>query len=432
LLVHEIGSRDRYSPYARAYIYLWTPSGYGEPEFVQAKGIPYTARTTVIGVGDLNQDGFEDIAVTGIYADVRSDGFSATDGQVYLYSGANLIHGEHSPWKVLNAGSDHSFGLSLAGGKDVNGDGVPDLLVGAPTLAGEGSIGRVFVYFGGATFDSLPDVILEGSADGRQFGYSLALQDLNADGVAEVIVGAPVKSFPHSSIPGYSYVYALAEPLAARAFLRGGHRSIPVGAARDLLQIQIEPVDNAYDNSSVDPASLRLGVVGSAKGMISAIPGKELAQRDTDGNGVVEIGARFSASDLAPLFEGLRGRHEVPVFLEGSTLAGRQIRADFTLTIIGTPSRVMAAGSIVQPNPFNPSGTITFTTIRPGRNTVRIYDVAGRLRRTLFLRNEVAPGEHRARIDGKDEGGTRLASAVYFYRIDSPDGVIRGRFTIAK
>jgi len=42
------------------------------------------------------------------------------------------------------------------------------------------------------------------------------------------------------------------------------------------------------------------------------------------------------------------------------------------------------------------------------------------------------PGEHTLPIDGADDRGTRLASGVYFYRLDTPDGEIEGRFVVAK
>ncbi|MBD3347641.1 MAG: T9SS type A sorting domain-containing protein [Candidatus Eisenbacteria bacterium] len=69
------------------------------------------------------------------------------------------------------------------------------------------------------------------------------------------------------------------------------------------------------------------------------------------------------------------------------------------------------------PNPFNPRTTIRYTVPRPGtRVQVEIYDLAGRLIRTL-VSGEKAAGEHAAVWTGADGSGRRAASGVYFYRV---------------
>ncbi|MDR1323106.1 MAG: FG-GAP-like repeat-containing protein [Candidatus Margulisbacteria bacterium] len=102
------------------------------------------------------------------------------------------------------------YGWTADGGKDINGDGFPDLIVGDPyykyTNASNGSkqTGRVYVYFGGPDkiLDSIkdlpsPDIIIEdrptiavGSRD-REFGYKVKLADINNDGFADILVGQP-------------------------------------------------------------------------------------------------------------------------------------------------------------------------------------------------------------------------------------------------
>ena len=71
------------------------------------------------------------------------------------------------------------------------------------------------------------------------------------------------------------------------------------------------------------------------------------------------------------------------------------------------------------PNPFNPVTTISFSLRERGRARLRIYDVAGRLVRTLV--DEVRPaGLHEARWDGRNAGGRRASSGVYFCRFEAP------------
>ena len=108
-------------------------------------------------------------------------------GRAALLSGANgaVIR------SVTNLGAGDNCGRSVAGLGDVNGDGVPDYAVGAnndQTYSGTGGPGSVFVRSG------VDDEILEGywgSQPGNAFGWACAnAGDLTGDGVAEVIVGA--------------------------------------------------------------------------------------------------------------------------------------------------------------------------------------------------------------------------------------------------
>ncbi|KOC68174.1 Integrin alpha-9 [Habropoda laboriosa] len=80
------------------------------------------------------------------------------------------------------------FGASLAVG-DLNNDGLDDLLVGAPYW-GEDN-GKVYAYFGTSKGQFEIAVTLKGIADGGHFGYTIACGDLDADGFDDIIVGAP-------------------------------------------------------------------------------------------------------------------------------------------------------------------------------------------------------------------------------------------------
>jgi len=74
-----------------------------------------------------------------------------------------------------------------------------------------------------------------------------------------------------------------------------------------------------------------------------------------------------------------------------------------------------------RPNPFNPETVIPYSLSAPGRVAVRVYDVRGRLVRTLV--DAVQPaGVHAARWNGSVDSGRRSASGIYFYVITYPDG----------
>ncbi len=95
-----------------------------------------------------------------------------------------------------------TFGQALALG-DVNGDGVLDIVVGAP----EGSGGRVHVYSGatGQLLFTLTSPISEALGF---FGMNLAVADLNGDGAGDVIVGAHSEDVAGSANQGRVYVFS--------------------------------------------------------------------------------------------------------------------------------------------------------------------------------------------------------------------------------
>lgn len=71
------------------------------------------------------------------------------------------------------------------------------------------------------------------------------------------------------------------------------------------------------------------------------------------------------------------------------------------------------------PNPFNPRTTIRFRTEADAeRVSLRIYDVAGRLVRTL-VDGALAAGDHQVMWQGRDDAGSEVASGVYLYRLEA-------------
>jgi hypothetical protein len=135
---------------------------------------------------DVNGDGFADVVV-------GADGAMSRTGRVHLYLGSAA--GLSSMPAQSLAGPDGAggqFGYSVASAGDVNGDGFADVVVGADgAMSGTG---RVHVYLGSAAgLSSTPAQSLTGpdGASGR-FGWSVASAgDINGDGYADVVVGAP-------------------------------------------------------------------------------------------------------------------------------------------------------------------------------------------------------------------------------------------------
>ena len=100
--------------------------------------------------------------------------------------------------------------------------------------------------------------------------------------------------------------------------------------------------------------------------------------------------------------------HPVPVESEESGLKRNKLPKSFSL-------------SQNFPNPFNPSTSINFNVpdgIKPHNITLKIYDLRGRLKRTLIDKH-FAPGSHTVIWNGEDDRGQKVSSGVYFYRLIS-------------
>ncbi len=147
--------------------------------------------------GDLNGDGVEDLAIA---APGFPGGSRVGPGAVFLLSGADrsVIRRLDA---VPGGNRDTAFGLGLANPGDVNGDGIDDLLVGAyasrvpPAPApGNNYAGEVFLFSGA---DGALLWKMEGTEEGEELGLSVAgIGDLDGDGLPDVAVGANLGSSP--------------------------------------------------------------------------------------------------------------------------------------------------------------------------------------------------------------------------------------------
>ncbi|MCE9634755.1 MAG: hypothetical protein K8T90_03530 [Planctomycetes bacterium] len=156
---------------------------------------------SVAGGGDVDGDGLADVVV-GAW---RDDKAGTDSGSVYVFSGATgqVIH--------LLTGTSNSewFGIAVAGAEDVDGDDRADILIGAfndsSSLPSAGSA----LLVSGATGTTLSS--FHGTWPGGNLGFSVAgAGDLNADGVPDLIVGAPYESVT-AFRSGSAYVYSGAD-----------------------------------------------------------------------------------------------------------------------------------------------------------------------------------------------------------------------------
>jgi hypothetical protein len=102
----------------------------------------------------------------------------------------------------------------------------------------------------------------------------------------------------------------------------------------------------------------------------------------------------------------------------GYLYAGFWWRPWSTAAVLNTPDDGTITDGLVQsyPNPFTGSTVIAFSSAAGGQVEIAIFDVTGR--RVKCLVSEVRPaGFYEVTWDGRDEGGARVSSGVYFYRL---------------
>jgi signal transduction histidine kinase len=160
------------------------------------------ARPWVAWAGDVNRDGCDDLLI----GERHWSGLSHWGGRALLYYGSRQGLLPEPAWRAtyplptrkdIDEAYAQFFGSSPAGAGDVNGDGYADVIVGAP-FADRDDIdeGLAFAYYGSANgLSPRPNWFIESNHPHALLGYSVSgAGDVNGDGYDDVIVGAPLAS----------------------------------------------------------------------------------------------------------------------------------------------------------------------------------------------------------------------------------------------
>jgi hypothetical protein len=382
-----------------------------------------------LAVGDVNGDDEADI----ILGSPGTDGLNNSKtqgGEVDIIYGGNLsgekdLSTSPADFTIYAGDAGDSLGSSVAA-TDVNGDGKMDLILGA--VGGDGpdntrkNCGEAYLIYGSnllGTKDlaqSPAQYTIYGADPSDHFGFSATSGDVNGDGRTELLISALNASGVNNAKSGCGEVYLL---------------EIPV---RDAGAISID-----------EPKTVEIGKTYTPKATVKNY-GAGPINFETEYK--VKIGDTLDYVDtvaVSNLDEGATQQVSfkewpvtktgVIVFTVATLLAGDAVPDNDTIIypIVAVaenkPNQFAYPAHLSFANPTHGKLTVNYNLPAKGRITLKIYDSAGNLIKTLI--DGILPqGSGRVVWDGKDSARRTVQSSIYFVRLVAPNSVIVRKFVL--
>ncbi len=325
-----VGAYNYSSGTGVAYVYHGSSSGLSTTASTTLAGSTSSYfGYSVSGIGDVNNDSYDDVAV-------GSPAYSSNQGRVYVYHGSSS--GTSSTAATTINGNPMSYtGAAVSWVGDVNSDGYDDLAAGAPYNGGNN--GSVFIYLGSSSgVSSTVTTTLNGPGPNSYFGFSLAGGDVTGDTYPDLLVGA----YYRSSYTGAAYLYrstGTSMSTSATSSLSGSSSSY-FGFAVDLADVNGDGYDDAivgsYNYSSAtglvswfrgSSSGVATSATGTLAGSSSSRFGFSLSSADVNSDGYddVIVGSPYYSSyygRVSVYQGGSSGPSSATTTITGSTSGG--------------------------------------------------------------------------------------------------------------
>jgi len=360
--------------------------------------------SNICGAGDVNGDGYDDIAV-------QAESYMNYQGKVWIYFGGNPMD-TIPDWEKAGTHSYAGYGHFMAGG-DLNGDGYSDFVIFENFF----SYSNYQVFFGGVQLDTIPNLLIEGdNYPPDTLGGEVSIININADCYGDLLIAAgllgpqvkvffggnPMNTEIDAVLGGLSGMEGDIHIARAGDINADGYNDVIVGQAQE---------DNYGGRVSVFlggawvnplPAIRWMGIGQPWEGCGESVcdPG------DINGDGVDDMMfscyGHWNPSGRVDIWTG-----------DIAFVAGVE---DMEIATVPTEFQLLDP----YPNPFNSSLTIPFEIFNDLRGDISliIYNVLGQM--VVDLRGEVqkamaqnGSGLFQVVWDGKDTFGHNVSSGVY-------------------
>ena len=385
---------------------------------------------SVLGLGDFNGDGFDDIAI-GAPAYCSHDYQS---GRIYIYFGGTNPDTSDDLFIDGHRWTDH-FGMSMAKG-NFNGDSLSDILVEGEA-AWEGA--KFFIYLGAIPPDTASDWMYSCVGRGILYGSdNIGVSDINGDGYDDLGLGIMLNDYPYWEY----YMFLGGNPIGITPIdsftdywpkfpgdVSGDAIDdiiFPSGDGACYLCLGGNPVNFDPDYFMGHGQFYNIAFIMNLAGGIRKLLTDNINYHRHDIQ-LYNLGVPF---DTIPYCTLDYGHHHAPVNLDLGDINGDGIDelgfedtlGHFIQIYTLIPTGINETHELPKqntflsayPNPFNSSTIITYSNL-PKKDEIIIYNINGQKVKTL--RTEGKAGQ--INWDACDASGKKVSSGIYFARLES-------------